>query len=776
MKTIGVLGSVVLLIPTFSFSQDLIPTSVALSDNAYGILLNPAGLGVKRGSNGMLAYSSLEKFGEKRPWEFSLLQSFGGLGLGYRHWSKDQRRNMYSFVLAPQSHKSFHLGLRGRVMNLVPGNYFALDLGLLYRPTNFLSLGATFDNLNKPAIGIRSFEREYRAGIAFRPMTNRITLFADRLWTESEPIKDFFKDIENQYLLGGELEPIRGILIRGNINQKEEVKIGLTYQFPQSGLGYSASLNEDSDFLRHDFHITYSSEVYQSLYTLRNQIAEVKIEGAIEDVSSGFSLFGERTSSYRRIINQLEKAEEDYSIRGVLLYIRSFRTGFATIQELQKKIESLKEAGKPVVAYLEEGGGDRSLYLASSADRIVVPPSGHLTLLGPRAEILMLKGLMDKLGVEADMVRAGKYKSAVEPLTQKHLSEEVREEYQTVINELHHQLTSTIALGRKMEEEEIERMMEERGAWWPEDAKEKGLIDEVGYYEDAKSLIAELTGSSKGGEKVKTVHLLKRKYFQYDWKELPKISVLLASGTITSGKSRTNWLDGTRTLGSETLVEQIRRARGDPSIKAIVLRVDSPGGEVTASDLIWREVKKTKEAGKPIIVSMGDLAASGGYYISCSADKILANPGTITGSIGVFGGKFVLEKTYEKLGLYPEVIKRGKHADAFSSSRRFTEEERKIYQEHIDHSYSNFVEKVAEGRGLSYEEVDEVAQGRIWTGSQALERGLIDQLGTLEDAIQLAKEMAEIEGDIKVVYLTPRRPFFPMGMLNSLNPLQLRDW
>jgi hypothetical protein len=251
-----------ILLPSLSISQDLIPTSVALSDNAYGILLNPAGLGVKRGSNGFLSYSRLESFEtvvgidtlKKRPWELSFLQSFGGLGLGYRHWAENEKQNMYSFVLAPQSQGSFHMGFRGRAMDLVPGNYFALDLGLLYRPSNYLSFGFTFDNLNRPNIGAKPFEREYRAGIAVRPGTNRITLYADRLWLESEPLKDIFEDIDKKpYLLGAELEPLRGILLRGNINQEEEVKIGLTYQFPQSGLGYSASLNEDGDFLRNDF-------------------------------------------------------------------------------------------------------------------------------------------------------------------------------------------------------------------------------------------------------------------------------------------------------------------------------------------------------------------------------------------------------------------------------------------------------------------------------------------------------------------------------------------
>lgn len=749
---------------SISLAQDLLPTSAALSDNAYGVLLNPAGLGIERGSNGFVSFSLLKRIeiggGKKRPWESSILNSFGGLGFGYRHRSVEQRQNMYSFVFSPQSSRPLHFGLRGRVMDLVPGNYFALDLGLLYRPTNYLSLGAIFDNFNKPAIGLISYEREYRIGVALRPLSNRITLFADRLWTESEPLKDFFENIqEKRYIIGGETEPIRGILLRGTLNEKEEFQIGLTYQFPQSGLGYSATLNEDSDFLRHDFHSTFSSEVYQSLYSQRNEIAEIRIEGEIEETSSGWSLFGGRATPLHRIKDQLEKAREDGSISGVLLDIKSFQSGFATVQELKIEIEKIQEEGKPVVAYLEEGGGDRALYLSSSADRIITSPASSITLVGPKAEILMLKGLMDKLGVEADVIRAGRYKSAAEPLTQEHLSEETREEYQFLIDDLHNQLTKSIAEERRIEVEELLKMMEERGAWWPEEAKEKGLIDEIGYYEDAKTLISKLTGSSKEGENVKTTILTRRKYVQYDWKETPKIGVIFATGNIVSGKSHTDWMNGTVYLGSETLVKQLMDARRDPSIKAIVLRVDSPGGEGTASDLIWREVKRTKESGKPIIVSMGDVAASGGYYISCFADWIIANPGTITGSIGVLGGKLVLEKTYEKLELNSEIIKKGEHADAFSSSRRFTEEERKIYQENIDYFYRSFVKKVAEGRNLSFEKVDEVAQGRIWTGIQAKERGLVDELGTLEDSIEIARKRAGIKGDSRVVYFSPKRSF-----------------
>jgi protease-4 len=493
---------------------------------------------------------------------------------------------------------------------------------------------------------------------------------------------------------------------------------------------------------------------------MRNQIAEIRISGEIEDITGGFSIFGGRANSLHRITDQLDKARTDESVSGVLLNIKSFRTGLATVQELKKKIDALKKAGKPVVAYLEEGGGDRSLLLASSADRIIISPSSYITLLGPRAEVLMLKGLMDKLGVEADMLRAGKFKSAVEPYTRERLSDEVKEEYQVVIDELYDQLTGPIAQGRDLQLDDLMRMMDERGAWWPEDAREKGLIDEVGYYEDAKSLISELVGSSKRGEKVKTVRLARRHYTHYDWKYPPKIGVIFASGRIVPGRSYTDWMDGSRSLGSETLVNQIKKASRDPTIRAIILRVDSPGGDGLASDLIWREVKKTSETDKPIIVSMGDVAASGGYYISSSADRIIADPGTITGSIGVFGGKLVLEKTYEKLDLFPEIIKRSEHADAFSSSRRFTEEERQIFQEHINHFYSSFVKKVADGRGLSYEAVDEVAQGRIWTGNQAKERGLVDQLGTLEDAIEIAKERAGIKGDAQIKYITPGRSFF----------------
>jgi protease-4 len=344
-------------------------------------------------------------------------------------------------------------------------------------------------------------------------------------------------------------------------------------------------------------------------------------------------------------------------------------------------------------------------------------------------------------------------------------------------------VTAGIFKAREIPDEEMRQILK-RGVSRPDEAKRLGLIDEVGYYEDAKLEIARLLNKVEDPDKVATVSLRDRVYRRYSWVAPPKVAVLLASGSIVTGESRTDLLYGSQYMGSETLIRQLKSLAEDVSVKGVVLRIDSPGGDGLASDLIWREVNRFKESGKPLIASMSDVAASGGYFIACSADRIFADPTTITGSIGVFGGKAVLAGTYEKLGISPEVVKSAEHSDALSPTRKFTDDERKIFQDHIDYYYEDFVSKVAQGRNLAREDVFELAKGRVYTGIRAKELGLIDEVGTLEDAIDEAARRAGIKGKPGVMYVRKERSFFGQisgcgllhGLLGSEEGGFLRSW
>ncbi|MFQ5905728.1 MAG: signal peptide peptidase SppA, partial [bacterium] len=564
---------------------------------------------------------------------------------------------------------------------------------------------------------------------------------------------------ESHYQFGIEMEPLDGVVLKGSVDKDLTFKTGLSISFLNTSVGYTASLDTMNGLRENGVQLVSSLDRNRTVLGKRGEIAEVRIAGRIEDTPPGFSLLGGRAKPLSGILEQLRKAREDRTVSAVLLNIRSFSAGTGTTYEMRRAIEDLKGAGKRVVAYLEEGGMDLTMYLASAAERVVVCPSSEIIVKGPYAQVMMLKGFLDKIGVEADLVRRGKYKSAVEPFTREELSEEAREEYQDLIDGMYEETTAKIFSARNISTNKTREILEQ-GAMRPEQAKSLGLVDHVGYYDDAKLAAAELLGRrADDPDRVRTADMRKRMYRRYCWTEPPTVAVVLASGAIVTGPSRSDFLYGSQYMGSETVVNQLRRLRAERSVRAVVLRVDSPGGDGLASDLIWREVDKMRKSGKPIVVSMSDVAASGGYYISCSASRIFADPTTITGSIGVLGGKAVLAGAYGKLGINPEIIKSTEHSDVFSPARKFTGEERKRFQEQIDYFYDDFIIKVSEGRGLEREKVYEIAQGRVYTGVEAMALGLVDEIGTLQDAIDAAAEMANIEEEPKAVYVNQKRGF-----------------
>jgi protease-4 len=742
--------SVFVLLASIVCAQDYTITSVAISDDALGVFTNPAALAAGRAPNiGLFCTQRNDEL--KR---FGIAGATPVFGIGYGYWSKGQTRSMFTYSSSFKAGGSVSLGLRGRWMNLVPGDYFTFDAGILARPAKFVSIGAVANSLTKPGIGAVTYPRDYSVGLALRPMTDRVTLFGQWNAVEGEDLDS------SRYEVGAELEPIQGFVFKGSIDREMTLKAGLTINFSNSSVGYTATADTVDGLVENGAQVVFSADRNRTVLAGRGGIAEIEIAGRIEDAPSGFSLLGSSSRGLHQVISELRKAREDKTISAVLLNIKGFSAGMGTAYELRREIENLKSGGKKVVAYLEQGGMDLTLYLASAADRIVVSPSSDVILKGPSLEVMMLKGFLDKIGVEADMIKAGKYKSAVEPLTQEKLSPEAREEYQELVDDMFTEIKTAISSGRSLTPEKMDEILK-RGAMWPEQAKQLGLIDEAGYYDDAKLAVAKLAGKKADDpDAISTLSIGGRAYRRYSWSEPPKVVVLVASGDIVTGRSRSDILFGTQYMGSETVMDQLASLRRDRSVKAIVLRVDSPGGDGLASDLIWREIEKIRKAGKPIVVSMADLAASGGYFISCNADRIIADPGTITGSIGVFGGKPVFAGTYEKLGINPEVIKSGEYSDAFSPSRKFTDEERKRFQEQIDYFYDDFVAKVADGRKLDKNKVYDLAQGRVYTGTRAKALGLVDEIGTLENAIERAAEMAKIQGKPKVVYIYPKRGLF----------------
>jgi protease-4 len=459
-------------------------------------------------------------------------------------------------------------------------------------------------------------------------------------------------------------------------------------------------------------------------------------------------LRGGRPPTVRSIVDTLRKARVDPRISAVLLKPTGFSSPYwGKIQELRDAVVDFRTSGKPIYAYLEYAD-DRNYYLATAADRVFLMPSATLDLNGVATYALFLRGTFDKLGIVPDMHHIGDYKTATNTYTERTYTPAHREMDESLNRDLFEQIVHTVAQSRKKSDPEVRALIDE-GPFIAADALRSGLIDEIAYEDQAAEKLRQSHETPM--EAVEADTYARVSLSSLGMNRGPRIAVVFASGAIVGGRGGFDPLNGD-SVGSDTLIEAIRAARKDTSVRAIVLRVDSPGGSATASDAIWRELVVAREEtpGRPLIVSMSDLAASGGYYIAMPGEVIVAQPSTLTGSIGIFGGKLVMGGTYEKLGAHIESTSIGRNAEMESPARPFNGSELQKVEAQLRAFYTDFVRKAAESRHTTPEKIDALAQGRVWTGKQAKENGLIDELGGLDRAIAIAKERAKIPADSDV--------------------------
>lgn len=453
------------------------------------------------------------------------------------------------------------------------------------------------------------------------------------------------------------------------------------------------------------------------------------------------------------ILNNIKKAKSDPDIKGIYLDLSVIPAGIATVEEIRNALIDFKESGKFILSYADTYT-QPSYYLASVADKVYMNPEGLLMFVGLRSEIMFFKEALDKLGIEPQIIRHGKFKSAVEPFMYTKMSDENREQIKTYMGSIWDQMLKGISAQRNISVKKLNELADNLTLRDAQATVDNGLIDGLKYKDQVLSELASLTGKT---DEQKIEHISLAKYTKVPDKkrksfEKNKIAVIYASGTVMMGEGEEG------TIGSDRISRAFREARKDSSIKAIVFRVNSGGGSALASEVIWREVKLAQET-KPVIASLGDVAASGGYYIVAPAQKIIASPNTITGSIGVFGLLFNGKKLLnDKLGIHVSVVKTNKFSDLGTFSRSLTAQEREVIQYSIEDTYDNFISHVAEGRHMKKEEVDKIGQGRVWSGANAINIGLIDSFGGLEDAIQVAAEAANLENYRIVDYPKLKEP------------------
>ncbi|MEV0996181.1 signal peptide peptidase SppA [Nonomuraea sp. NPDC050202] len=461
------------------------------------------------------------------------------------------------------------------------------------------------------------------------------------------------------------------------------------------------------------------------------------------------------------VLSGLKRARQDPRVKALVVKIGGQPLGLAMVQELRQAVIHFRASGKLTVAFSETfgefGGGTVPYYLATAFERLYLQPSGDVGLTGVALEQRFVKGALGKLGVGFEAGQRHEYKTAPNTFTQDHMTDPHRESMARIVESVTESLVAGIADGRRLDPGKVRELID-RGPFTAAEAQEAGLVDGLAYRDEVYDELKRAAGDdahllyvsryARGAAVRKLSHPM-----------ADAIALVHATGMIRTGRSGRSPLGGGGAMGSDTISAALRAARRDDHVKAVVFRVDSPGGSYVASDTVWREVTLTRKV-KPVIVSMGDLAASGGYFISMAADVIVAQPGTLTGSIGVYGGKPVFSELLEKAGITSEMVAEGANAGMFSTSRGFSPEQWERINAWLDRIYDDFVGKVAQSRDLSRERTHELARGRVWTGADARASGLVDELGGLEDALAMARKRAGLADDA------------PVRTFPRLNPLE----
>ncbi|MFN8577134.1 MAG: signal peptide peptidase SppA [Candidatus Sericytochromatia bacterium] len=719
--------------------------SVSTSDDSSSMVINPGGIGLRQEGEIFFSNSIFNSLPQT-----NLFLTYSNFNLGYQQFTPRGKflNPMRKFVFGTgyPIFDGLSLGVTYSNIQTTDNSNLStnsIDFGILARPANFLSVGLFARNINNPILGSSIINRTYGLGLGIRPGGwDRLTVTLDGEWVEGSPANRI------KGLLGLETEFINGVHLKGRVASDATFKniafgVEAGIAFPYISLGYGRVFDVESrDAVYAKLSLNKSRTIFEGE---ESDAAEITLNGAIQSVKNiNVGLFSvESRNSVFDYLENIEKAKNDRSIGAIILNMKNFSSGLADNEEIRNKLIDFKSSGKKVIAYISSLDM-KQYYLATVADYIVMHPIGEIQLQGIGGTQYFYKGLMDKVGVEAQYEKIGKYKSASEPLTRTNSSDPEKEQTNDLLKDFYNNMSKNISKSRGITEQQLKEIVDKKTIINSNDSKDLKLIDKIAHYDEMGKIVADFLKKKGRYNVVKIAYV---DYKKYNWRDENKIAIINASGTIIEGESTRDFLSGETTIGADTIARMLDKARKDDDIKAVVLRVDSGGGSALASDIIGREISRYKDEKKPIVISMANVAASGGYWLTTDADKVLANENTVTGSIGVFTGKINIAKLLDKLGVTTESFKIGDHADAFTETRAFNEEELKILRESTKNIYRTFLERVATGRKMTVAKVDELGQGRVYSGTRAKTLNLVDEIGGLDKAIQIALELAKIKKD-----------------------------
>jgi len=624
-----------------------------------------------------------------------------------------------------------------------------LKIGYLSRPVKYLSMGIVGSFTSSKG------DREVYFDLGFRPLGNeKITFFTDCAIHRGVDIKD------NPWSTGLVIEPFSGIRITARYFNDRSITMGINISFGRTGITTQSHFDSKQKYQYNTYGIrlgAYDRNLFESSVKKNKNYLELNLQGELK--YQRYLLF-DKSKTLLSVIKSIEIAKNDPTISGIAINLSGMDINAEMVWELREKLKDFKSRNKHIVAYIDETDLI-TYYLASIADRIIIDPQGVINLQGLLMGRIYFKNALDKLGIGVDEWRYFKYKSAAETFSRDKMSEADREQRQAIIDDIYNTIKNDICLARGFTDKKFEELINTECIFLPKDAIEKNLVDTLGRWEEVKEIVKSIEGKKKkfvDNHTLTYYHLPKDNY----WGDKPKIAVIYGLGECAMDTG----------IKARSLVKDVEWATERKDVKAVVFRVDSPGGSALASDIVAEAIKKCRKK-KPVIVSQGGVAGSGGYWLSMYGDKIVASPFTITGSIGVIGLWLYNKELKEKLGFSTDFVKAGEHADlgfGFTypflgqlPDRNLTESEKQRMEDLIKSLYKEFVIKVAEGRGKTPDQVENIAQGRVWSGIKGKDIGLVDIIGGLETAITIAKENAHIpkNEDITIIELPKPQPLAP---------------
>ena len=715
--------------------------------------VNPAGLGFFR-TNSLQFMGDYSQGQYARSWGFAT--SRDGTAFAYRtvHNSGSEDYKEYLFATGMLLG---NLGLGGsyRYFKSGPdgfdGRHF-WNIGLSGRGGK-LSYAALFSNLNRVRLGDERSEREYRYSLSYRPGSYKLTLSADMFLSAKTKLSNA------HYIYNVQWIPVNGLFVDGYLDSDKNFQIGIRANLLEYFVGSKSSFDKNSHNGRTTIYVGAINGRQASLIPPRGRRLSLGLSGSVSE-NPPRPFFGPKRTAFITLIQAIYRAADDRSISEMVLNLKGLSIGFGRAQELRQAIEHFRGNGKRVTCHISRAG-NLTYFVASTADQILMDPVGQLRLVGLRAELSFYGGTLGMLGVNIDMIRIGDHKTATETFTRRASSTANREQINRLLDDQYDQFVTTIAGGRSLSVDSIRGIID-RGPFTSEEAMSYGLVDGLSYRDEVKkNFLSRLP-------EVSFKKYLSDTLMNDGWPEKPLIAVVVAEGEIANDRGGLfSGSSGRVTPGS--MRKAFRSALRNRLVKGVVLRINSPGGLALAGDEIHHTIDKLA-AKKPLVVSMSNVAASGGYYVAMPSRKLFANPGSITGSIGIYGGKADFSGLYEMIDLGKELYTRGKFAGMLSTVRPFTDEEHDKFLSHLQAFYDHFLSLVADNRSLSTDSIDNLARGRVWTGREALANGLVDSLGGLKQTLDYSAAALGLD-DYRVVIYPQKRPLFVLPAQSMFSTL-----